>query len=72
MTRLELLRIDKGWTQQELADAAGVSRNTISSLERGRTGSRARVLAKIGRPLGVEGGSARALLDPVGRLDGAR
>jgi putative transcriptional regulator len=34
--RLEALRNDKGWTQQELADRVGVSRQTIISLERGR------------------------------------
>jgi putative transcriptional regulator len=34
--RLEQLRAAKGWTQQELADRAGVSRQTIISLERGR------------------------------------
>ncbi len=34
--RLEDLRTAKGWTQQELADRVGVSRQTIISLERGR------------------------------------
>ncbi len=34
--RLEQLRAQKGLTQQELADLAGVSRQTIISLERGR------------------------------------
>ena len=34
--RLEELRIKNGWTQQELADRARVSRQTIISLERGR------------------------------------
>lgn len=34
--RLEELRSRKGLTQQELADLAGVSRQTIISLERGR------------------------------------
>jgi putative transcriptional regulator len=34
--RLELLRTQKGMTQQDLADQAGVSRQTIISLERGR------------------------------------
>jgi putative transcriptional regulator len=34
--RLEQLRNQKGWTQQELADRVGVSRQTIISLERGR------------------------------------
>ncbi len=34
--RLEQIRTQKGLTQQELADLAGVSRQTIISLERGR------------------------------------
>jgi putative transcriptional regulator len=34
--RLEELRAEKGWTQQELADMVEVSRQTIISLERGR------------------------------------
>jgi putative transcriptional regulator len=34
--RLEKLRTQKGWTQLELADRVGVSRQTIISLERGR------------------------------------
>ena len=34
--RLEEYRTQKGWTQQELADRTGVSRQTIISLERGR------------------------------------
>lgn len=34
--KLELLRTQKGWTQQELSERVGVSRQTIISLERGR------------------------------------
>lgn len=34
--RLEELRSQKGWTQQELADRVEVSRQTIISLENGR------------------------------------
>lgn len=30
------LRLEKGWTQQELADAVGVSRQSINSIERER------------------------------------
>ena len=33
---LEVLRTQNGWTQQELGDRVGVSRQTIISLERGR------------------------------------
>ena len=34
--RLEGFRTQQSWTQQELADMVGVSRQTIISLERGR------------------------------------
>ena len=34
--RLEEYRVRNGWTQQELADRAEVSRQTIISLESGR------------------------------------
>jgi putative transcriptional regulator len=30
------LRVARGWTQQELADAVGVSRQSINSIERER------------------------------------
>jgi putative transcriptional regulator len=30
------LRVGRGWTQQELADAVGVSRQSINSIERER------------------------------------
>jgi len=36
VTRLALVRTQKGLTQAELADAVGVSRQTINSVERGR------------------------------------
>jgi len=31
--RVKQLRVDRGWTQQQLADAAGVSRQSINSIE---------------------------------------
>ena len=34
--KLEVLRDEKGWTQQELAERLEVSRQTIISLEQGR------------------------------------
>lgn len=30
------LRLDRGWTQQQLADEVGVSRQSINSIERDR------------------------------------
>lgn len=34
--RIKDLRTKRGWTQQELADAVGVSRQSINSIERNR------------------------------------
>lgn len=34
--RVKELRIERGWTQQELADRLGVSRQSINSIERQR------------------------------------
>jgi putative transcriptional regulator len=34
--RVKELRIHRGWTQQQLADAVGVSRQSINSIERNR------------------------------------
>ena len=34
--RVKELRIERGWTQEELAGAVGVSRQSINSIERNR------------------------------------
>ena len=36
LNRVKELRIARNWTQQELADAVGVSRQSINSIERDR------------------------------------
>lgn len=36
LNRVKELRIARGWTQEQLADAVGVSRQSINSIERGR------------------------------------
>lgn len=36
VNRVKELRIDRGWTQEQLAQAAGVSRQSINSIERNR------------------------------------
>lgn len=33
INRVRELRIERGWTQQQLADAVGVSRQSINSIE---------------------------------------
>jgi putative transcriptional regulator len=34
--RVKELRIERGWTQQQLAETVGVSRQSINSIERNR------------------------------------
>ena len=34
--RVKELRLERGWSQQQLADAVGVSRQSINSIERNR------------------------------------
>ena len=34
--KIKVLRADKDWSQQELADAVGVSRQTINAIEQGK------------------------------------
>jgi putative transcriptional regulator len=36
LNRIKELRIARGWTQEQLADAVGVSRQSINSIERDR------------------------------------
>ena len=50
---LEDHRNRKGWTQQELADRAGVSRQTIISLEKGRYNPSIVLAFRLARQFGV-------------------
>jgi putative transcriptional regulator len=50
---LEELRIQKGWTQQELADRTEVSRQTIISLEKGRYNPSILLAFRLARQFGV-------------------
>jgi transcriptional regulator with XRE-family HTH domain len=52
--RLKALRRLRAMSQQELADAAHVGRNTISRIERGETGAQGRTLRRLAVALGVE------------------
>ncbi|MEA4882999.1 MAG: helix-turn-helix domain-containing protein [Clostridia bacterium] len=52
--QLKMLRYAKGYTQEALADAAGISRDTYQNIESGRSDPRASTLQNIARVLGVE------------------
>ncbi len=51
--KLEELRAQKGWTQQELSERVDVSRQTIISLERGRYNPSIILAFRLARQFGV-------------------
>ena len=54
MQRLKELRKLRAFSQQELADASGIGRATISRIERGETGAHGRTLRKLAEVLRVD------------------
>lgn len=50
---LKRLREERGWTQQALADKAGVARNTIARLETGTRRPSVVMLAQLARAFRV-------------------
>jgi transcriptional regulator with XRE-family HTH domain len=50
--KLKELRVDKGWTQRQLAEEAGVTQTTVWKIEHGG-GANATTLKKLGDALGV-------------------
>lgn len=61
--RLPELRADKGWTQADLADRLGVSRQTIISIERGRFDPSLPLAFQIAE---IFGQSIEQIFDPTG------
>ena len=51
-TRLQQLRGERGWTQAQLASEAGVSRQTINSIETGRFEPSLTLALKLSRIFG--------------------
>jgi transcriptional regulator with XRE-family HTH domain len=52
--RLKNLRIRRALTQEELAAAAGIGKNTVNRLERDLTEPRPPTLRKLAQALGVD------------------
>jgi putative transcriptional regulator len=52
--RLAEARTAKGWTQQQLADRVGASRQTVISLERGRYNPSIILAFRLARTFGID------------------
>ena len=61
--RLRLLRAERDWTQQELAERAGVSRQTIHAIETGKYDPSLPLAFTLAR---IFESSIEALFDPDG------
>ena len=51
---LRVLRKQKGFTQEELADRAGINRNYVGQIEREEKSPTVDIIEKLVAPLGVE------------------
>ncbi len=54
MEELTRLRVERGWSQQRLADESSVNKATINQIERGRRSPNIETLEKLADALGVE------------------
>jgi transcriptional regulator with XRE-family HTH domain len=50
------LREEKGWSQEDYADRAGIHRTYVSDIERGRRNPSVTVVERLAKPLGIETG----------------
>ncbi|MCB2075497.1 MAG: helix-turn-helix transcriptional regulator [Novosphingobium sp.] len=50
------LREEKGWSQEDYADRAGIHRTYVSDIERGKRNPTVTVVEKLAKPLEVEPG----------------
>jgi transcriptional regulator with XRE-family HTH domain len=50
------LRQEKGWSQEDYADRAGIHRTYVSDIERGARNPTVTVVEKLAGPLGVKTG----------------
>lgn len=50
------LRLEKGWSQEDYADRAGIHRTYVSDIERGARNPTITVVEKLAKPLGIRPG----------------
>lgn len=63
--RIKLLRIARGWSQEQLAEATGMHRTFIGQVERGQRGMNIIALWPVSQAFGIEIGEL--FLDDKGR-----
>ena len=67
--RIRFARQERGWTQVELAEAAGLSSNYVARLERGELGPSLFVACKLAEAFGL---NVDALVGPAEQQSGKR
>jgi len=60
-------RVDRGWSQEELAFQAGLHRNYISGLERGTRNPSLTTIASLAEAFGLTPAALLSRLDKAGR-----
>lgn len=68
--RIRTARIRRGWSVAELATKAGINRNTLTALEKGRAGTAVGVCFSVLWALGLEN-TLHGVADPNADLHGA-
>lgn len=53
---LRRLRNEKGWSQEDYADRAGIHRTYVSDIERGARNPTITVVEKLAKPFGITAG----------------
>ena len=51
------LRLEKGWSQEDYADRAGIHRTYVSDIERGARNPTVTVVEKLAKPLDTKPGT---------------
>jgi transcriptional regulator with XRE-family HTH domain len=54
------LREEKGWSQEDYADRAGIHRTYVSDIERGKRNPTVTVVEKLAKPLNASAGDLLA------------
>ena len=52
--RVKGLREQRGWSQERLAEVAGITLNYVGNLERGEQGPSLHILVRLARALGID------------------